>query len=76
MDNWAKQFNSLLSSPLGEEMLRELKERHAQLISDAESASSQEKAYGLLNKAAGVTLAIEHLHFLSVIPKDEGSKHN
>ena len=73
-DNWSNQFNSLLSSPLGAELIRELNERHNQLVSDAEGADNQEKAYGLLKQASGVILAIEHLQFLSVVSTDEGSK--
>jgi hypothetical protein len=59
---------------LGTELIRELNERHNQLISEAENAESQEKAYGLLKQASGVILAVEHLQFLSVVPADEGSK--
>jgi len=75
VDDWANQFKSLLSSPLGAELIRELKEnQHDTLISKAENAKEQGDAYGLLNKAAGITLAIEHLQMLAVVPKDEGSK--
>lgn len=74
--DWSNQFNSLLSSPLGQELIRELNERHSQLVTDAEAADSQEKAYGLLNQARGVILSIEHLQFLSVVPTDEGSRSN
>jgi len=74
-DNWSLQFNSLLSSPLGAELIRELKERHNQLVAEAEQADTQEKAYGLLKQASGVMLAVEHLQFLSVVaPTDEGGK--
>lgn len=60
---------------MGAEVLRSLKEDlHDNLIKNAESAESMENAFGLLNKAAGVMLAMEHLQFLSVVPKAEGSR--
>lgn len=75
MDDWSKQFNSLISSPLGIELLRTLREDlHAGIIEDAEHADSQETAFGLLKQAAGVIRSIEHLQFRSVLPKDEASK--
>lgn len=74
-NDWSNQFNSLLSSPLGKELIRSLKEDlQWSLISDAQKAKTQDEAYGLLKAASGVTLAIEHLMFLSAVPTDEGSK--
>lgn len=43
-------------------------------MDNATSAKTQEAAYGLLKEASGVIKAIEHLMFLSVVPKDEGGK--
>lgn len=75
MDDWSKQFNSLLSSPLGVELLRTLREDlHDSIIADAEKADSQETAFGLLKQGAGVIRSIEHLQFLAVTPTDEGGK--
>lgn len=74
-DDWSNQFNSLLSSPLGKEMIRTLKEDlRASIIEDAEHAKSSENAFGLLKEARGVIRCIEHLQFLAVVPKDEGGK--
>lgn len=74
-DDWSQQFNSLLSSPLGKELMRTFKEDlHASIIDDAEKAKSQETAFGLLNQARGVIRCIEHLQFLAVVPGDEGGK--
>ena len=74
--DWSSQFNGLFSSPLGEELIRTLTEDlHDNIVRDAQkSVGSQEKAFGLLNQAGGVIKAIEHLQFLSVVPKDEGSE--
>lgn len=74
MADWSEQFKSLLSSPLGEELLRELNVRHDLLVKDAEDAQTQETAFGLLKQAAGVIKAVEHLKFLAVAPTDEGGK--
>lgn len=75
MDDWAKQFNSLLSSPLGDELLRSLRvDLHDNLIKDAQSSTSQENAFGLLKEASGVIKTIEHLQFRAFIPTDEGGK--
>lgn len=73
-NDWSQQFNSLLSSPLGKELMSQLNIRKGQLFDDAAVAQSQEVAFGLLKEASGVKLAIEHLMFLSVVPTDEGSK--
>lgn len=75
MDDWSKQFNSLMSSPLGEELVRTLREDlHESILTEARSADSQEKAYGLLKEASGVIKSIEHLKFRSVVPRDKGDK--
>jgi len=76
MDDWSNQFNSLLSSPLGKELISQLNTRKVQLVMDATKEKTQETAFGLLKQASGVILAIEHLQFLSVLPADEGSKNN
>jgi len=76
MDDWSSQFNSLLSSPLGKELISQLNTRKEQLVMDATKEKTQETAFGLLKQASGVILAIEHLQFLSVLPADEGSKNN
>jgi hypothetical protein len=76
-DDWSNQFNSLLSSPLGQELLRTLREDlHQSIIDSAESAKTQETAFGLLKEARGVIRCIEHLQFRSVVSKDEGGKKN
>lgn len=81
MDDWSHQFNSLLSSPLGKELIDQLNIRKSQLLDEAASAKSQESAFGLLKEASGVIKSIEHLQFLSVVapeqqvvPTDEGGK--
>jgi hypothetical protein len=61
MDDWSHQFNSLLSSPLGVELINQLNIRKGQLFDDAANAKSQDLAYALLNQAGGVKLVIEHL---------------
>lgn len=72
--NYSQEFNSLLSSPLGKELIRELESKHDSLILDAQSKSTAENAFGLLKEASGVKLAIGHIKFLSVIPTSEGSQ--
>lgn len=73
-EDWSNQFNSLMTSPLGKELVRTLKEDlHASIIEDAEKAKTQESAYGLLKQASGVIKTIEHLQFLAVVSKDEES---
>lgn len=76
MDDWSQEFNSLLSSALGKELMRSLKEDlYASLISKAQKAATQDEAYGLLKAASGVTLAMEHMMLLAAtVPKVEGSK--
>lgn len=75
---WDKQFNSLMSSPLGEELVRALTEDvHDNLIKEAERASDPNTAYGLLREARGVIKAIEHMQVRALTPvssKDEGDK--
>lgn len=79
MDDWSKQFENLLSSPLGKELVATLSERRSQLVADAENAEGNNQN-ALLNQAKGVRLAIEHLQVRAVtvkplvMPKDEGSK--
>lgn len=74
--DWSHQFESLFSSPLGKELLRELTKVHDAKVSEAEDAPDQGTAFGLLKTAAGVTLALAHLQFLAIVPKDEGGKDN
>ena len=75
MDNFSEQMKSLLSSPLGQELIRSLEEDlHHSIIQDAESAVTQETAYGLLKEASGVIKSVNHLRFLSVTPSSEGNK--
>ncbi len=80
MDNsqdWSKEFKTLLSSPLGKELLAELTKLKQRLQDEAAEADGAETAFGLLREAGGVIKAIEHLMFLSaVLPIDEGSKDN
>ena len=74
MDNWNHQFKSLLNSPLGEELIRTLKEDLADnLVHDAQEAESAETAYALLKESKGVIKALEHLQFRAVTPRDEGT---
>lgn len=80
--DWSEQFKALLLSPLGEELVRTLKEDlRASVLEDAEKANSSENAFGLLKEARGVIRSIEHLQFRAdtgqrITPKDEGSKAN
>lgn len=75
MDSWAKNFEGLLSSPFGDELIRTLKEDlHDNLIKEAEQTYDQESAFGLIKEASGVIKVIEHLQVRSFSPKDEGSK--
>jgi len=75
MEDWSQQFHSLLSSPLGAELISQLNTIKGRLQDDASNADSQEAAYALTQQARGVIKAIEHLQFLSsVVPTDEGSK--
>lgn len=75
MDDWSVQFKSLLSSPLGEEMKRELQKLHDSIVDEAQKATSQENAFGLLKQARGVIRCVEHLHTIAAFaPTDEGSK--
>jgi hypothetical protein len=74
MDDWAPQFKSLLSSPLGAELLSQLNIRKQQLQDEAAKAQTSENAFALLKEAGGVIKAIEHLQFRAVAPTDEGGK--
>ena len=75
MADWSEQFNSLLKSPVGRELIRVLREDlHGSLINDAEKSTSQEEAYGLLKQASGVILAVGHLQSKGVIPKNKVNK--
>ena len=75
MADWSQQFNSFLKTPLGQELIRCLKDDlHASLIDEAEKTDSQEKAYGLLKQAGGVILAVGHLQSKAVLPKNKGNK--
>lgn len=72
--DWSHQFKSLMSSPLGKELVSELTKRHDSLVADAERAEDQSTAFGLLKQASGVTLALAHLQFLAIVPEAEGGK--
>lgn len=75
MDDFAKQYQSLLSSPLGVDMLAELRKEHDSSVEKAERSTDPNTAFGLLKEASGVIKAIDHLHFLAhIAPKDEGNK--
>ena len=80
MDNgqsidWAEQLQSFLKTPLGKEILRSLKEDlHDTLTVQAEQATSQEVAYGLIKEARGVIKSIDHLQSLAVVLRDKGAK--
>lgn len=71
--DWAPEFNGLLSSPLGKELIKTLGDRRDVLLLEAENATSTEQI-NLLNQAKGVRLALEHLQFRANLPKAEGSK--
>lgn len=75
-NDWSNQFNSLLSSPLGKELMRSLKEDlHDGLVQSAQSAKDADVAFGLLKESSGVIKVMNHLRFLSTtLPTDEGSK--
>lgn len=82
-DDWSQQFKDLLSSPLGAELIRTLREDvHNTLLDKAEGDNTPEdERLRLLNNASGVTKAIAHLNFRSdtgqreqVTPTDEGGK--
>jgi hypothetical protein len=72
-DDWAPQFKSLLSSPLGVELIDSLTKLRAERLADAENASASEQQR-LLNQAMGIRLAIEHLQFRGIVPAGEGGK--
>ena len=66
-------FQSFIKTPLGQELVRSLKEDlHDRLIEDAQGSDIAEKAYGLLKEASGVIKSIDHLSFLgAVVPSKE-----
>lgn len=75
MDDYSQQFENLLSSPLGQEMLKGLETLRQSNLEDAERAPSSEKAFGFTKQASGVKLAIGHLQYLATVPpKDEGGQ--
>ena len=73
-EDWAPQFKTLLSSPLGKELIRDLNDTKQRSLTEAAKADTPDKAFGLLKEAGGVIKAIEHLQFRSVTPEDEGGK--
>lgn len=71
----SQEFNSLLNSSLGRELIRTLQEDlRASLLAQAESASTMEQAYGFTKEASGVTKVIEHLQFRAVTPREKSGK--
>lgn len=71
-------FKSFVKTPLGQELIRSLREDlHDNLIAEAQSADTSEKAYGLLKEASGVIKSIDHLNFLGadVLSKEERGKY-
>lgn len=74
-EDWSQQIKSLLSSPLGVEIVRTLTtDLHDNIVRDAEKADMQ-AAYGLLKEARGVIRSIEHLQSIAgLAPTDEGGK--
>lgn len=73
--DWSEQFKSLLSSPLGKELVRTLREDLGDnIVQDAQKAASPNEAFGLLKESRGVIKSIEHLQFRATVPTDEGSK--
>lgn len=62
MTDWKVQYEGLLKSPFGQEILRALKEDiHDNLIKQAREAPNMETSYGFTKEAAGVIRVIEHL---------------
>lgn len=75
MPDWSEQFKALLSSPLGEELLRELENLRQSQLERAEDEDEKDKSFGFTKKAAGVRLTIGHLKSLAtVLPEEEGGK--
>lgn len=71
----SQEFKSLLLSPLGKELLRELEQVRQSQLAKGEDASTPAEAFGFTKQAAGVRLAIGHLHSLAtILPAAEGSK--
>lgn len=71
--NFSQEFKSLLSSPLGTELVRELNVLADSYLESARREKTADKAFGLLKQVDGVMLAIEHLQSLAVVPENEGS---
>lgn len=72
--DWSNEFNSLLNSALGKELMRSLREDlHDTILREAQNAKTSDEAFGLLKETSGVIKAIEHLMFLSSVTKDEVS---
>jgi len=73
---WDKNFQGLLDSPFGEELIRVLQEDlHDNLIREAQSAQTQESAFGLIKEASGVIKSIDHLKMRgAVAPKNKQSR--
>lgn len=78
MDNkdWSQEFSGFMSSALGKELVRSLKEDlHDNKVREAQKSETSDKAYGLLKEASGVMLAIDHMLFLSsIVPEKEVGK--
>ena len=56
-----------MKSPLGEEMIRSIKEDlYENLLREAQKETTADSAFGLLKEASGVIKVIDHLWFLSV----------
>lgn len=77
MPDYSQEFKALVSSPLGKELLRELEQARQSQLESAENAETSEQAFSFTKQAAGVKLAIGHLHSLAtILPTDEGDKSN
>lgn len=76
MADWSPQIKSLLSSPLGIEIIRTLTEDlRLSIIEDAEKASTPDEAFGLLKEARGVIRVVEQLSSIAALSSiDEGSE--
>ena len=68
--DWAPQFDAWLASPLGKEFVNSLGQLRQSKLQEAENNSSE----SLLNQAYGIRLALEHLQFRAILPKDEGNE--
>jgi len=72
--DWNEQYRSLLLSPLGEDLLKELERLRQSTLENAEDAKSEFSNISFTKQASGVRLAIGHLHYLASPPTDEGGK--